>query len=377
MNILFNAFGIQDSGGIRVLEKAMIECEKNFANNFLIICYKNKNIDIILKKHLHTNNFQFKVIQKKGYLHRLYYENIIFRKIIKKHNIALVYNFSGTAQFFSNAPQLVKMHGLVFYSKELDAAYIGNKHFLMWIKQVYLKRMVAKTLVSNSQYFEIQSTHVKNNISHFINTNNKKFYIKSDVDVSDHSFFKPKKYNFTKKIKFLYIVGPHFESVHKNFIDFVNVLAELDGRNIDFEISITLTKDQLENSILWDKKFNSKTNFLGYIADKEKMQALFCDNTIVVSTSIIETLGLHIIEGIKNGVIVIAPDEEYSNAVYGDKIIKYQLFNTESLLNSILNIMDNQVDCEAYILSLQNDLKISENNKYKAITTVFAEILKV
>ena len=98
-----------------------------------------------------------------------------------------------------------------------------------------------------------------------------------------------------------------------------------------FEINITLTNEQLSNSKVWNVSLNSKTNFLGYMSDQEKMKELFCDNTILISTSIIETLGLHVIEGIKNGIVTIVPDEEYSNTVYGKNMFKYELCNKNAL----------------------------------------------
>ena len=84
-------------------------------------------------------------------------------------------------------------------------------------------------------------------------------------------------------------------------LDFTSAMLELNERGVDFEINITLTNVQLSNSKVWDLSLSSKTNFLGYINDQEKMTELFCDNIILISTSIIESLGLHVIEGIKNG----------------------------------------------------------------------------
>ena len=72
----------------------------------------------------------------------------------------------------------------------------------------------------------------------------------------------------------------------------------------------------------------------------KKITELFCDNTILISTSIIETLGLHVIEGIKNGVITVVPNEEYANVVYGSNIFKYELFNKDSLISVIMRIIN-------------------------------------
>ena len=213
-------------------------------------------------------------------------------------------------------------------------------------------------------------------MSDFIDITNKTFFIKSDIDVNADKFIKPKIYDFNKKVKFLYIVGPHFEYIHKNFQDFTNMMLELQKQNIDFEINITLTKDQLEKSLLWDSKLNDKTNFLGYIS-KDEMSKYFSDNTILISTSIIETLGLHVVEAIQNGIVPIVPNEEYSKSVYGDNILRYELFSIKSFINVLFSIIENKIDCNKYILQLQKDLKNNEKNKYQNIVDILEKVKNV
>ena len=232
-------------------------------------------------------------------------------------------------------------------------------------------------MLNQSRYIEVQSNHVQDCLSNFIDTKNKIFYEKSDIDVCNDAFSLPKGYDFSKKIKFLYIVGPHFESIHKNLFTFVDALSVFDGLNIDYAINITLTKDQLHNSGIWDSALDSKTNFLGYISDQEKMTDLFGDNTILISTSIIETLGLHVIEGIRSGVITIAPNESYARAVYGDNMILYDTLNSNSLLNAIQFILKSDAPHSELILSLQDRLKKSETAKHNNILDIFKGVLNV
>lgn len=377
MNILINALGIQDSGGITVFEKVLEEFILNKGNRYVIVCNDNLNINLLFNKYKEISYFDFLIIPSKGFLYRLYYENIVFRTIINEKEIDLVYNFSGSSQFFIKTPQLIKIQNLLFYSKKLDGVYKKKNQRKLWLKQIYLKRIIFKSMIEHVKYFEIQSAHVQKYLSDYVNVENKKFYIKSDIDVAEKLFLKPKLYDFNKKVKFLYIVGPHFEYLHKNFLDFTNAMLIMKKENINFEINITLTKDQLQNSVQWYNDLNSNTNFLGYIRDKQKIQDLFCDNTIIISTSIIETLGLHVIEGVKNGIIVIAPNEKYSKSVYGKNIITYELFSDKSLSNSIFSIINSKINCKNHILRLQEDLKISENNKYNNILDIFNKVKNV
>ena len=123
--------------------------------------------------------------------------------------------------------------------------------------------------------------------------------------------------------------------------------------------------------------FKSKDKFSWLYKWSKKNEELFCDNTILISTSVIETLGLHVIEGIKNGVITIAPDEEYANAVYGENMFKYKLFNKDSLLGAIMSVINYQGPYSKNILSLQDNLRQSEACKFGSILDVFNEVKNV
>ena len=175
--VLINSLGIQDSGGITVLDKLLTEIQ-NRTYKFYIICHQNENIKVLLEKYKGTLNFEFKILKNKGFLYRLYYENIVFRKITKEKKIDLIYNFSGSAQFFSKVPQITKVHNLLFYSKKIDKVYFQKKQYLAWIEQIALKRLVFHGMINQAKYIEVQSNHVKEYMGDFINISKKQFFIK-------------------------------------------------------------------------------------------------------------------------------------------------------------------------------------------------------
>ncbi len=373
--ILINGLAIQDSGGITVLEKLLQEIQ-NSSFNYLIVCNKNDNILNLIVKYKDVENFEFMVLENKGFLYRLYYENIIFRKLLKDKNIDLVYNFSGSTQFFMKKPNITKVHNLLFYSKKVDLIYCQNKEYLKWFKQIYIKRLVFLSMIKQTKYIEVQSLHVKNYLADFIYISNKEFFIKSDINFLEKDFSNPKNYNFSKKIKFLFIVGPHFEYLHKNFTDFVSVMIELQKLKLNFEINITLSRKQLNNSSVWNASLDENTNFLGYIS-KNDIKSQFLDNTILISTSVIETLGLHVIEAVQNGILAIVPNENYSNCVYGEDVLRYELFDISSLLNRIKGvILLTNNHTKDIITKNQRYLIENENKKYNSITEVFVKVIK-
>ena len=228
MKILVNGIGILDSGGIVVLEKLIKEClEAGAENQFVFILTNSDFIKKLIEKYQTHDCFEFKLLKITSQLYRLYLENFYFRKLISLYEIDLVYNFTGTKQFFLKCRQLTKLQNLLFFSKKLDKSYKDKAKFFLWIQQVYLKGLVFRFMLSRSDFIEIQSPHVENCVSDYISTKGKKIFVKSDIKVDSASFKEAKKYDFNKKIKFLYIVGPHFDYIHKNFIDFTNAMLDL------------------------------------------------------------------------------------------------------------------------------------------------------
>lgn len=375
--ILINAFGINDSGGITVFSKLLEECRNENRYTFLIVCHENENINQLINSYKQSAHITFYIIQNKSILQRLWYENICFSSIIKNHSVSLVYNFTGSGQFFSKVPQITKIHNLLFYSEQLERVYFKQRKYLQWIKQIYIKRLVFLTMLQNVKYIEVQSEHVKQAIGNFISIKKKHFFIKSDITIDENRIEKIRSYDFEKPLILLYIVGPHFSLLHKNVIDFVDAMCLLHEEKISFSIKITLTQKQLEESGLWEKKLNDKTEFLGYIKDKQELKALFQNNTILISTSIIETLGLHVIEATLNGILAIVPNEDYAKSVYGKDTLNYDLFNPPSLADKILTITSkNTEECYARIKKQQQYLIMNESSKMNHIFDIFDTVLR-
>ena len=95
----------------------------------------------------------------------------------------------------------------------------------------------------------------------------------------------------------------------------------------------------------------------------------------MISTSVIESLGLHVIEALKNGVVSITPDEKYSIEVYGEQSLRYKLFNSDSLFNKILETTQGKIDIKKNMAEQLEGLIQRERKKYNNILDVFKKIL--
>ena len=81
MNILINAFGAVNSGGITVLEKISDELLQNQHNQYIFICNHNEAIMKLVDKYKDLNNVEFQIVVRKGFLYRMYFEKFIFKGI--------------------------------------------------------------------------------------------------------------------------------------------------------------------------------------------------------------------------------------------------------------------------------------------------------
>ena len=377
MKILVNAFGISSAGGITVLKKTIYEFLESQENQYYIFVFSNKNILNLVKEFNNIENIQFKIYNDYGILFRLLRENLYFLSFVLKNKTSLIYNFTGTRQLLFGVPTIVKIQNLLFFTKKLDSIYFDNNKKILWLKQIWLKRFIFGFMLRFTKNLEIQSIHVKEELSNFINVENKNFFIKNDFFIEQSHISEPKQYDFNKEITFLYVVGPHFSFPHKNIGDFVNTMVKLFNSGLNFHINITLTYEELKRSGLWDDKLNKITSFLGYIDGEKSMKTLFCNNVILISTSVTETLGLHVIEATQNGVLCIVPNESYSENVYGNSVLTYNLFDCESLMETIMQLKSyNNSACHGLILDNQRYICHNEKDKYRNSLDIFDDVLR-
>jgi len=375
--ILINALGNKNSGGISILRKTVQELVLDKESQYYIFVYSGKYIDNLMLELNYCNNVHFVVWNNYGLIYRVLFENILMFFYIKNNNISLIYNLTGTNQFFSKVPSITKIQNLLFFTKRLDMLYFKKNKRLLWLRQIFFKRIILSLMLRVAKNIEIQSTHVRGELSNFVNIKNKNFFLKNDFSICDRDFSSPKNYDFNRQLIFLYIVGPHFLMPHKNIDDFVKTMVELLNFGLNFQIQITLTRQELENSGLWDKKLNKVTSFLGYLENKKSMQNLFADNVVLISTSVIETIGLHVIDAVTHGILTIVPNESYSVEVYGGNTFTYNLFNHHSLIETIYKMKGyNNADCQKMILNNQDYLFRNESDKYKKSYHIFKDVLK-
>jgi hypothetical protein len=375
-DIILNGLGIQDSGGITVLRKILSEFILSDKYRIHLFITKHLNTESIKDEFQQNDSIIIRVIPNHGFIYRILFEHGYFFKYSIKYRVPIIYNVTGTAQLFSRCKQLTKVQNSLFFSKRLDKEYWKTRHYIDWLKQVYFKRLVFRSMLKSVQYIEIQSPHVKDKIANYMSLKGKRIFVKSDIDIATPNVISPKIYTPNSMKTILFVVGPHFALLHKNIKDFSDAMTLLMKTELNFEIKITLLEDDMKRSTAWSDKLNPITKFLGYLSHSEILN-LFQDNSLLVSTSIVETLGLHVIEATLNGIMVVVPDETYCMEVYGDSTPTYELFDASSLAAKIEKLFgDKSENISAGITVNQQYLINSEKRKWGSIVNIMNDMNK-
>lgn len=372
--ILINALGIRDSGGVTVLDRALRECASDVDRKYLFVFSENESTSKLEADFLGAENicfYRFKIFND---IHRLYVENVLIRRLVKENSVTLIYNFSGSASFLSNVTQLIKLHDLSFFCKSVDKAYFANKKIFAWLREVWLKRLVKSMMILKCDFAEIQSSHVKNHIEEYVSLEKHRVFLKSDIDISQGDFTAPLLTGRDEVLKIIFVVGPHFQSIHKNLKIFVQAMSQLNCEGVDFEILITLKREELVASKLWDERLDVKTKFMGYLP-RQQIKSLFTGNSLLVSTSMIETLGLHVVEALQGGIPVLVPNERYCEAVYGPYVQRFETYDPKSLAICIQRFLNMPVVQKVEnVKNSQRFLLNSENAKLQSVSEIFDSI---
>lgn len=83
------------------------------------------------------------------------------------------------------------------------------------------------------------------------------------------------------------------------------------------------------------------------------------------------------IDGIKNGIVIISPDFHYAKVVYGADEYRFGNFNSASLVSTILSAVSDISNIDRRVQAQQKYIVSSGTNKYTNILTVFNEVINV
>lgn len=309
-------------GALSVLNRYIEEYKKDSENQY-VVCVSGLD-------YPDTDNVKFIKIPwvKRSYLHRMYFDSVQIKKLIKKHKPDIVVSLQNKGFNIKNVRQEVLFHNALFICEKRFGFRESKK---MWIYQNLISFFTGRSLKRVDTIY-VQAEWIKNSLS-------KKWGIHKDRiivtrpeinEVFNDSFEK------VKKSRNLFYPAGYY--VYKNHITLLNACSEIweeKGRDY-FSLTFTGECDQMSEScraIIEGKDY--PIEFLGSLTP-EQMKEQY-DRSVLVFPSYIETAGLPLIEAKSCGCSIIAADCEYAHESVGnyDKAIYFSPFDVEELKAAI------------------------------------------
>ncbi|QGQ48271.1 glycosyltransferase [Metabacillus sediminilitoris] len=322
MNIMVFNVPAESVGALSILNEFYDDtkyCKDKSINWFFVLSKPN------LKETDNIKVLRFPWL-KKSWFHRLYFDNIIAPKLIKKYKIDKVVSFQNVIIPHTNVNQTLYVHNCLPF---INYKFTLKEDRLLWIYQNIISKKIIKSIKEADKVI-VQTKWMKEACI-------ERTYVKGDkisvmppkINLDIKHFFEPNKKSLST---FFY---PASEFVYKNHELIVNACKKLKDENItDFKVIFTLVGDENDHIIkLYRevKQHQLPIEFVGSLS-REKVFDLYT-KSILVFPSYIETFGLPLLEARMHRTPILASDCSFSREVLEDysDVNYFDPFNSNNL----------------------------------------------
>lgn len=356
MNIMVFDVPAESGGALSVLN--------DFYNE--VKSYKDRNINwifVVSKPKLQQTD-NIKVLRspwiKKSWFHRLYFDNFIAPKLIKKYNVDKVLSLQNVVIPYTKVKQILYIHNSLPF---IDYSFAFRENKKLWIYQ----NIIGKNIISSIKKADkviVQTKWMKKACMDKANVERKKIdVVYPKISTSIDNFFEA---NETSLKTFFY---PANGMYYKNHRLIVEACKGLKKQNIDgYKVLFTLKGNENEHiKKLYKEVIKHKIpiQFVGEIS-REDVFELYT-KSILIFPSYIETFGLPILEAKLHRGIILASDCPFSHEILDDYKNAYFFnpFNTLDLFKNMCAILEKKSYHE--VKEQRNSNNIADNSIVKKI----------
>lgn len=302
MNIMVFDVSAESGGALSIVNDFYNKFKEDENNEYIIIVSKLK-----LKQTNNIKILQFPWI-KKSWLHRLYFDNFIAPKLIKKNNAEEVLSLQNIMIPHTRVDQTVYVHNSLPFI-EFRFSVFDNK--LLWCYQNIISRFIFKSIKKTNKVI-VQTQWMKRACIDKLKLDGKKIEVMAPkIDIKVKKIFEPDKENLST---FFYPASGYEFKNHKLVVE---ACIELKKRGIEnYKVLFTLQGD--ENNMvsdLYEKSIKNKLpiSFLGSLS-REDVFAYY-SKSVLLFPSYIESVGMPLIEAKAHETPILASDCAFSHEV--------------------------------------------------------------
>lgn len=257
-----------------------------------------------------TDNIVIKKLPwvKNSWFHRLWFDYVYSKKIIKHNKIDEVFSLQNTLLPIKRIPQTLYLHQSLPFC-EYKYTFLENKKF--WIYQNIIGKLIKKS-VKNAKKVIVQTEWMKQAIIKQCDIKQDKIEkISPETTIKVNKFFDINKWHNL----FFYPASNLSYKNHKVIFQAIKLLKQHDIK--DFNVIFTLTEKTLPHDCIeLYNELKENVELVGSIKQEQVMELY--SKSILLFPSYIETFGLPLLEARCCKSTVIASDTPFSREILGD-----------------------------------------------------------
>jgi glycosyltransferase involved in cell wall biosynthesis len=325
---------------------------------------ENINWIFVLSKPNYKETNNIKILNfswvKKSWFHRLYFDNFIAPKLVKKYDIDKIFSLQNLIIPRTNVDQILYVHQSIPFA---DYKFSINENFKLWVyqniigKKIYKSIKKANKVIVQTEWMKEASVEKlgvdKNQIEVIPPEIN--FKIKETFDLTKN-----------KMNRFFYPAGVSYYKNHRLIVEVSKLLKEKDINN--YEIIFTLNgyeSDHINNLFNKVQKNNLPIEFRGRLERKEVFE-LYAKSYLLFP-SYIETFGLPMLEAKLHKTMILASDKPFSHEILDnyENAYFFDPFDEKDLMFKMESVIKDKI-------SYKKSELVFENKE----TSLYSEVIK-
>lgn len=257
-----------------------------------------------------------------------------FDRLVRQHKCDVVINLAGMAGKLS-VPQILMIQNALYFSSEGQRTYrhrnVPLRYQIRNFLEVPLARWFFGASSRLSQRVVVQSEVMRERVcADFPHTKDNIFVVRPSVPSVPSSTIENQpalsQLSKCRGKRFLYVGNDH---PYKNIQVIIDAARESWSEGLDWHFFLTLNR-------FW-KSTSPNIHFLGPLGRSELATAIRHSNALIMP-SLVETVGLPMLEAMKMGTPVLAADRPYAREMCGDFADYFNPFQSQELRNVLRKV---------------------------------------
>jgi glycosyltransferase involved in cell wall biosynthesis len=327
MKLVIDAVGIKHSGGAVVLLDFISTAIKDCRIYSIYIFVSPKSVrNFTLAENKKVYEIE-QVMAEKSYLYRIWWSQFGLTKECRKINADVAICMTGISRLDSSVPYMTFIQQSLPFAKESIPEMGYKKKLNIWVT----RKLMARSCKRASEVMVQTSTMKQSVLDTFHLDNEQVVVVTPPMPIHKHVKPEPVIPKIEKKVRFLYVGS---NAAHKNIRTLIEGFHHLYRTHPNIELCLTFAKAHPLNEISW-------ITCLGFL-EHNQIWAAYQDADIYVMPSLVETVGLPLMEAMSVGLPILVADRAYAHEICQDAAIYFDPLSPLDLSNKAKKLLEDK-----------------------------------